>query len=100
LCRSAGEVKFDIAASTSKSAFVNIFLTGPMEKFVRQKVAAGEYKTAGEVVRDALRLLRHRDEVWKNVVRDKIKAGIGSIRAGRAVSADQAKTEKIALKKR
>jgi len=25
----------------------------------------GEYETASEVVREALRLLRHRDEVWK-----------------------------------
>jgi Arc/MetJ-type ribon-helix-helix transcriptional regulator len=29
-----------------------------MEKFVRQKVAVGEYETASEVVREALRLLR------------------------------------------
>jgi len=29
-----------------------------LEKFVRQKVALGEYETASEVVREAVRLLR------------------------------------------
>ena len=40
-----------------------------MEKFVRQKVALGDYGNASEVVREALRLLRQRDEVWKAEVR-------------------------------
>ena len=44
-----------------------------MEGFVRQKVAIGNYETASEVVREGLRLLKQRDEVWKADVRDRIK---------------------------
>jgi putative addiction module CopG family antidote len=51
-----------------------------MEEFVRQKVAIGDYETASEVVREGLRLLKQRDEVWKADVRDRIEQGMDSIR--------------------
>ncbi len=92
--------KFDIVAGLSQNLFMNVSLTEPMEQFVRQKVAVGEYETASEVVREALRLLRHRDEVWRNEVRSKIKAGMDSIRAGRTHSAEQVKVEMAAFKKK
>jgi antitoxin ParD1/3/4 len=92
--------KFDIIIGMGKNSFVNVSLTNPMEKFVRQKVAVGEYETASEVVREALRLLRHRDEVWKHEVRGKTKDGMDSIRAGRIVSAEQVKMEMAIFKKR
>ena len=79
---------------------MNVSLTDPMEQFVRQKVAVGEYETASEVVREALRLLRHRDEVWRNEVRGKIEAGMDSIRAGHTLSAEQVRTEMSAFKKK
>ncbi|HEV3271268.1 MAG TPA: type II toxin-antitoxin system ParD family antitoxin [Candidatus Methylacidiphilales bacterium] len=79
---------------------MNVSLTDPMEQFVRQKVAVGEYETASEVVREALRLLRHRDEVWKNEVRGKIKMGMESIRAGHTLSAERARTEMATFKKK
>ena len=44
-----------------------------MEEFVRQKVAVGDYETASEVVREGLRLLKQRDNVWKAEVRSKIQ---------------------------
>jgi antitoxin ParD1/3/4 len=68
--------KFDIAAISAQNAPMNVSLTERMEKFVRQKVAIGEYETASEVVREALRLLQHRDEVWRAEVRGKIKQGM------------------------
>ncbi len=71
-----------------------------MESFVRQKVAVGEYETASEVVREALRLLRHRDEVWKTEVSSKIAVGLDSIRAGRTVPAKQVKLRMAAFKKK
>lgn len=79
---------------------MNVSLTDPMEQFVRQKVAVGEYETASEVVREALRLLRHRDEVWRTEVRSKIKAGMDSVRAGRTLSSEQVKAEMSAFKKK
>ncbi|HSS16757.1 MAG TPA: type II toxin-antitoxin system ParD family antitoxin [Candidatus Dormibacteraeota bacterium] len=44
---------------------MNASLTDTMEEFVRQEVAAGDYETATEVVRKALRVLRKCNEVWK-----------------------------------
>jgi antitoxin ParD1/3/4 len=78
---------------------MNVSLTDPMEKFVRQKVEAGDYETESEVVREALRLLKQRDEVWKADVRRKIKEGMDSIRAGHTVSLSKAKAEMAAFKK-
>lgn len=71
-----------------------------MEKFVRDKVAIGEYETASEVVRDGLRLLRQRDEVWKNEASAKIKAGSESIRAGRTYSPEQVRKKMSVFKKK
>lgn len=78
---------------------MNVSLTDPMEKFVRQKVALGDYGNASEVVREALRLLRQRDEVWKADVRAKITQGMDSIRAGRSVPSEEVKTQMGAFKK-
>ena len=79
---------------------MNVSLPELMEEFVRQKVAIGEYETASEVVREGLRLLKQRDEVWKAEVRSKIKQGVDSICAGRGVPAEQVKAEVAAFKKK
>lgn len=79
---------------------MNVSLTEPMEKFVRQKVAVGEYETASEVVREGLRLLRQRDEVWRAGVRSKVTQGMDSIRAGRSIPTEKVKTEMAAFKKK
>jgi putative addiction module CopG family antidote len=65
----------------------------------RQKVAIGDYETASEVVREGLRLLKQRDEVWKADVRDRIKQGTDSIRTGRTIPAEQVQAEMTAFKK-
>ena len=77
---------------------MNVSLTEPMEKYVRRKVAVGEYETASEVVREALRLLQHRDEVWKSEVEAKIKAGLASADAGRTTPLEQVKKDMAAFK--
>lgn len=79
---------------------MNVSLTVPIEKFVRQKVAVGEYETASEVVREALRLLRHRDEVWRSEVQSKIKMGMKSVRLGRSLSAKRIQAEMEIFKKK
>jgi putative addiction module CopG family antidote len=58
-----------------------------------------DYETASEVVREGLRLLKQRDEVWKADVRDRIKQGMDSIRAGRTIPAEQVQAEMTAFKK-
>jgi len=79
---------------------MNVSLPEAMEEFVRQKVAVGDYETASEVVREGLRLLKQRDEVWKADVRDRIKQGLDSIRAGRTVPAERVQAEMTAFKKK
>jgi antitoxin ParD1/3/4 len=89
-----------MVAGIRQIPFMNVSLTDPMEKFVRQKVAVGEYETASEVVREALRLLRHRDEVWRGEVASKIEAGMDSIRTGRTHSAEQVKSKMATFKRK
>ena len=91
---------FDIRLKIQQNTLVNVSLTEPMEEFVRRKVAVGEYETNSEVIREALRLLRHRDEVWKNEIRHKIKVGMDSIRAGRVLPSERVKTEMTVFKKK
>ena len=40
---------------------MNIFLTGYIEELIAEKVRSGRYRSAGEVIVEALRLLDHRD---------------------------------------
>ena len=40
---------------------MNISLSSELERFVRESVASGRYKSASEVVREALRLLQEKD---------------------------------------
>ncbi|HEY3899793.1 MAG TPA: type II toxin-antitoxin system ParD family antitoxin [Chthoniobacter sp.] len=77
---------------------MNVSLTEPMEKFIRQKVAVGEYETASEVVREAIRLLRQRDEVWKAEVQSKIAQGMKSIPANKTIPSERVKSEMAAFK--
>jgi antitoxin ParD1/3/4 len=54
---------------------MNVSLTPELEKLVSQKVASGMYQTASEVMRDALRLLKKRDEELAAAAPRKPKAG-------------------------
>ncbi|GGZ10531.1 type II toxin-antitoxin system ParD family antitoxin [Novosphingobium colocasiae] len=64
---------------------MNVSLTPELESLIHQKVSAGRYTSASEVVREALRLMDERDqmqELYKASLRDKIAAGMASLRAG------------------
>jgi antitoxin ParD1/3/4 len=64
---------------------ININLTPQLEAMVRDKVAAGLYGSASEVVREALRLMQEHDQlrVLKlEQLRADIRAGIESGSAG------------------
>ena len=50
---------------------MHISLTPEMERFIDERVESGLYETAGEVVREALRLLNERD-----LVRDQLRADV------------------------
>ncbi|MCY1669446.1 type II toxin-antitoxin system ParD family antitoxin [Novosphingobium sp. SL115] len=65
---------------------MNVSLTPELESLIHHKVSAGRYTSASEVVREALRLMDERDqmqELYKASMREKIAAGMASLRAGR-----------------
>ena len=70
---------------------MNVSLGPELERYVQAKVASGLYQTASEVVREALRLLRERDEVHRQRVEaldTAIEAGLASLAAEPPVDGD------------
>jgi len=60
---------------------MNIFLTHELEQFVTEKVKSGRYTSASEVIRDSLRLLVERDQLYQirlDELRKDIQTGIDS----------------------
>ncbi len=60
----------------------NVSLTSELEKFIAKKVEGGDYKSASEVVREGLRLLKDRDtlnnaklEALKNEIQEGLSSG-------------------------
>lgn len=49
---------------------MNVSLTPELEQLVTEKVESGMYNSAGEVVREALRLLKERDEIQQARLED------------------------------
>jgi antitoxin ParD1/3/4 len=65
---------------------MNVSLTPELERLVSDKVEAGLYASASEVVREALRLLHERDvqqEARLLAIRTKIAVGLADLDAGR-----------------
>jgi len=70
---------------------MNVSLTPELEQLVQLKVQSGRYTSASEVVREALRLMEARDQMQalhKDAVREKIAAGMTSLRAGQGADGD------------
>jgi antitoxin ParD1/3/4 len=49
---------------------LNVSLTPELEEFVQKRVASGKYKTASEVIREALRLLESREQERESAYRE------------------------------
>lgn len=67
-------------------ATMNVSLPGDMVDFVENEVSSGGYASSSEVVREALRLLRHEkaQEAEKlAVLRREIRLGMDAVEAGR-----------------
>ncbi len=63
----------------------SITLPNEMAEAVRAKVAAGEYATESEVIRDGLRLLAEQDEARQQRLKDvqaKVKPGLDQLDRG------------------
>ena len=60
---------------------MNVSLTPELEELVNEKVRTGLYQTASEVIRDALRLLKQRDDEARRADQ---RAGLTRGRSGAA----------------
>jgi putative addiction module CopG family antidote len=79
----------------------SITLPNDMADLVKAKVAAGEYATESEVIRDGLRTLLARDRAMETWLREQVVPAAQALKAdpGRALSVDQAR-EQLAEKRR
>jgi antitoxin ParD1/3/4 len=57
---------------------MNVSLTPELERLVNEKVESGLYQTASEVVREALRLLKERDQAREQLRAD-VQAGFDQL---------------------
>ena len=60
---------------------MNVSLTPELERLVNEKVESGLYQTASEVVREALRLLKERDQA-RELLRIDLQAGFDELARG------------------
>lgn len=71
---------------------MNVSLTPELERLVQEKVESGLYSSASEVVREALRLLRERDELRQarlEELRREISEGLDACHRGEIVEGDE-----------
>ena len=64
---------------------MNINLTDEFAEFVAREIASGDYASASEMVRDALRLMRRdreMDEVKLDLLRRHIQLGVSQAQSG------------------
>ena len=80
----------------------SITLPNEMAEAVRAKVAAGEYATESEVIRDGLRALLVRDRALEDWLRSNVAAAYDALKAdpSRAVSVDRVRARLAAEKKK
>lgn len=74
---------------------MNVSLTPELETLVNEKVKSGNYNSASEVVREALRMLKEQDElkeIRREQLRREVMKGVEEIRSGKGAiynSADE-----------
>lgn len=64
---------------------MNITLTPELEALIKKKIESGDYNSASEVVRDALKLLKEQDqlkELRREEIRREVMKGVEQIRNG------------------
>ena len=72
---------------------MNVSLTPELERWVSEKVGAGRYRSASEVVREGLRLLQEREEEYRlrlDALRRELQIGISQLDSGQGVDGEEA----------
>ena len=70
---------------------MDVSLTPELERMVQRKVQTGEYKSASEVVQEALRLMEERDQmkiIQKMERLEKIAAGLKLLEEGKDIDVE------------
>ena len=74
---------------------MNVSLTPELERLVNEKVESGLYQTASEVVREALHLLKERDQARQQLRAD-VQAGFDQLSRGESRAYDKTSGRKLA----
>lgn len=74
---------------------MNVSLTPELERLVNEKVESGLYQTASEVVREALRLLKERDQAREQLRAD-VQTGFDQLARGEGRFYDRASGRELA----
>ena len=74
---------------------MNVSLTPELERLVNEKVESGLYQTASEVVREALRLLKERDQA-RAQLRTDVQAAFDQLARGEGRPYDKASGRQLA----
>ena len=74
---------------------MNVSLTPELERVVNEKVESGMYQTASEVVREALRLLKERDDARQRLRAD-VQPGFDQLARGEGRSYDKTSGRQLA----
>jgi len=67
---------------------MNVSLTPSLEQYIRHRAATGDYNNASEVVREAIRLLKEKDEQRQlklKQLREAIQLGIDDMENGNSI---------------
>jgi len=71
---------------------MNVSLTPELEALINERVESGRYRSASEVVREALRLLADQDDLRQahlEEVRAKVATGLGQLDAGEGLDGNE-----------
>ena len=74
---------------------MNVSLTPELERLVNEKVESGLYQTASEVVREAIRLLKERDQAREQLRAD-VQAGFDQFVRGEGRAYDATSGRQLA----
>lgn len=73
---------------------MNISLSKQLEKWVRDRVKSGDFETASEVIRDAIRIAKERTDSLESLRRS-LRPGIKSIERGNVRPFDDSAVDRI-----
>lgn len=69
-------------------ASMNVSVPDPMRDWVQRRIDAGQYASVSDYVRDLIRRDQAQATAYKDDLRQKIAAGMASLRAGKGIDGE------------